>query len=79
MDNGFPLIWDSEFFKIHNCAICSSVIIKKDIIDQVGEFIIARNSEDYEYWRRTVKITNCVYVDEPCMYYDSGHGAGQNY
>lgn len=79
MENGFPLIWNSDFFKVHNCAICSSVVIKKDIIDQVGEFIVARHSEDYEYWRRTVELTNCVYVDEPCIYYDSGHGDGQCY
>jgi glycosyltransferase involved in cell wall biosynthesis len=79
MDNGFPSVWNLEFLKVHNCAICSSVMIKKDIIDKVGEFIVARANEDYEYWRRTLKHTDCAYVDEPCMYYDAGHGDGQNY
>jgi glycosyltransferase involved in cell wall biosynthesis len=79
LDNGFPTVWTTEFFKVHNCAICSSMVIKKDIIDEVGDFVIARANEDYEYWCRAVKVTNCVYVDEPCIYYDSGHGDGQNY
>lgn len=79
MENGFPLIWTADFFKIHNCAICSSVIIKKDVIDEVGKFVIARQNEDYDYWRRAIQYTNCVYVDDICFYYDIGHGAGQNY
>jgi len=79
LENGFPLIWTPDFFKIHNCAICSSVMIKKDVIDEVGKFKVARQNEDYDYWRRTIQLTNCVYIDEPCMYYDIGHGAGQNY
>jgi GT2 family glycosyltransferase len=79
MDNGFPTIWTPDFFKVHNCAICSSMMIKKEVIDVVGDFVVARANEDYEYWRRAVLITNCVYVDEPCVYYDASHGAGQNY
>ena len=79
LENGFPLIWTPDFFKIHNCAICSSVMIKKDVIDEVGKFIVARQNEDYDYWRRAIIYTNCAYIDEPCMYYDAGHGAGQNY
>jgi glycosyltransferase involved in cell wall biosynthesis len=79
MDNGFPTVWTPDFFKVHNCAICRSMMIKKEVIDVVGDFIVARANEDYEYWRRAVQITNCVYVDEPCVYYDASHGAGQNY
>lgn len=79
LEDGFPSIWTPEFFKIHNCAICSSVIIKKDVIDEVGEFIIARSNEDYDYWRRAIKVTNCVYVEDICFYYDSAHGDGQLY
>ena len=32
MDNGFPDIWDYNFLKIHNCIICSSVLIEKEIL-----------------------------------------------
>jgi glycosyltransferase involved in cell wall biosynthesis len=79
MDNGFPNIWDLNFSKIHNCMICSSVIIKKDIIDKTGKFIIDRSGEDYEYWLRALKYTDSVYVPEICFYYDASHGGGQNY
>ena len=79
LENGFPEIWDYEFINIHNCCICSSVIIEKDIIDKVGKFIIANVAEDYEYWLRVLKHTNCIYVNDICFYYDHGHGAGKNY
>jgi len=79
LDNGFPTIWNLEFIKIHNCIICSSVIIKKEIISKVGDFIIANKSEDNEYWLRTLKHTNSVYVKDICFYYDTSHGSGQNY
>jgi glycosyltransferase involved in cell wall biosynthesis len=79
LDNGFPRIWNLDFLKINNCMICSSVIIKKDIINKVGKFIIANTSEDYEYWLRALKYTNSVYVSDICFYYDNGHGNGKQY
>ncbi len=79
MDNGFPIIWGLNFLKIHNCMICSSVIIEKDIIDKTGKFIIDRTAEDYEYWLRALKYTDSVYVPDICFYYDASHGSGQNY
>lgn len=79
LDNGFPRIWNLEFLKIHNCVICSSMVIEKDIIDIVGKFIISNTSEDYEYWLRALHHTNSVYVQDICFYYDCGHGDGQNY
>ena len=72
-------IWNRHFLTIHNCMICSSVIISKEIIDKTGKFIIAKNSEDYQYWLRALEHTDSVYIKEPCFYYDSGHGDGQNY
>lgn len=82
LDNGFPDIWNLEFLKIHNCMICSSVIIEKKIIDLAGKFIIANHHiipDDYNYWLRVLEHTNSVYVKEICFYYDASHGFGQNY
>lgn len=79
LENGFPKIWTLDFLKIHNCMICSSVILEKEIIDKVGKFIVAKRSEDYEYWLRALEYTDSVYVTDVCFYYDSGHGDGQNY
>jgi glycosyltransferase involved in cell wall biosynthesis len=79
LENGFPKIWTHDFIKIHNCMICSSVILDKEIINKVGKFIIARTSEDYQYWLRALKHTDSIYVNDICFYYDLGHGDGKNY
>ncbi len=79
LSNGIPKIWNKDFLSIHNCVICSSCIIHRDIIYKVGYFKIVRACEDIDYWLRALEHTNSVYVDEPCFYYDLGHGSGQNY
>ena len=80
LENGFPKIWTLDFLKIHNCVICSSVILDKEIINQVGMFDIrGSRDEDYDYWLRALKYTNSVYVNDVCFYYDNKHGDGQNY
>lgn len=87
--NGFPDIWNLDFLKIHNCMIACSVMIHKDIIQKIGNQleikmggVIINNKAvhiDYDYWLRALKHTNSVYVKEPCFYYDTGHGAGQEW
>ena len=80
LDNGFPLIWDLNFLKIHNCIICSSVIIEKEILHKINNMNCIRGGqEDYDCWLRALEYTNCVYVNDICFYYDSNHGDGQNY
>lgn len=77
--NTFPSIWNEDFFNIHNSAICSSVMIHKSIFETVGDFTPMKAADDYEYWKRVIKHTDCVYIDKPLMYYDSGHAGGINY
>jgi glycosyltransferase involved in cell wall biosynthesis len=80
LNNGFPIIWNFNFLKIHNCVICSSVVIEKDILDKINNFKNMRPpGEDYDCWLRVLEHTNSVYVKDICFYYDSGHGDGQNY
>jgi len=80
LEKGFPFIWDLNFLKIHNCCITSSVVIKKDILDRIGNFKeMPPPGEDYDCWLRALEHTNCVYVKATCFYYDLGHGDGQNY
>jgi len=80
LDNGFPKIWDLDFLRIHNCVICSSVVIEKCILDKIHNMKNVRNGqEDYDCWLRALNHTDSVYVDEICFYYDNGHGDGQNY
>ena len=78
--NGFPTIWNLDFLNIHNCIICSSVIMKKEILNYISNMKNVRNGEeDYDCWLRALKHTDSVYVPDICFYYDDGHGEGQNY
>jgi teichuronic acid biosynthesis glycosyltransferase TuaG len=80
LENGFPKIWDLDFIKIHNCVICSSVVLEKSILDVINNMKLLKNSqEDYDCWLRSLELTKCVYVDDILFYYDGSHGYGQNY
>lgn len=80
IENGFPKIWTLELIKIHNCAITSSVIIFKEILDKIHNFKNIKNGdEDYDCWKHALEHTNMVYVEEPCVYYDNSHGYGRQY
>jgi glycosyltransferase involved in cell wall biosynthesis len=79
LDGKLPTVWNLKFLQINNCCICSSVVIERSIIDMVGSFKSMPTADDYEYWLRVLEHTDCVYVSIPCVYYDAGHGDGQNY
>ena len=80
MENGFPKIWDRIFMSVHNCMICSSVIVEKNLLNEVGRMrYLQIAKEDYDCWLRCLQNTNSVYLSEPCFYYDLGHGKGQDY
>ena len=72
-------VWDLNFIEVNNCCMCSSVIIEKSIIDKAGFFKSIPNADDYEYWLRVMKYTDCIYISIPCIYYDMSHGDGKNY
>ena len=82
LDNGFPEIWTKDFINIHNCIICSSVVIEKGLLNNINNMrclsIAAIIPEDYDCWLRASEYTDCVYVKEPCIYYDGDHGYGLN-
>jgi glycosyltransferase involved in cell wall biosynthesis len=81
-DGEFPEIWTKEFLAIHNCVICSSVVIERSLLNNINNMrhlsIAAIIPEDYDCWLRATEYTNCVYIKEPCVYYDGGHGYGLN-
>ena len=80
LKDGFPKVWNYRFLKIHNCIICSSVLIEKSILDTIGNMKTVKNGEeDYDCWLRALKHTQCIYLENPCFYYDLGHADGQNY
>jgi len=80
LDSGFPIIWNLNFLNIHNCVICSSVVLEKTILDKINNIKCVKNGkEDYDCWLIALQHTDIVYVKDICFYYDSGHGDGQNY
>lgn len=80
LKDGFPDIWTNAFLQVHNCVICSSVLMKKELLDTIKNMKCVKNGkEDYDCWLRATEHTNVVYVKEPCFFYDGGHGDGQNY
>jgi len=80
LDAGFQDIWNLDFLMIHNCVICSSVLIEKEVLDKINNMSCLHNGrEDYDCWLRALEHTNSVYIKDVCFYYDNGHGYGQNY
>lgn len=78
--NKYPDIFTHDILKVNNLVICSSVIIAKSILDTIGNMKTVKNGqEDYDCWLRSSKHTGIAFVHEPCVYYDRGHGYGQNY
>tara|TARA_R110000824_G_scaffold283078_2_gene471415 strand:- start:2561 stop:3304 length:744 start_codon:yes stop_codon:yes gene_type:complete len=72
IEDGFPDVWNSEFINTHNCCVTSSVVLSKNVIEKTGWFNILPFFEDYDYWKRAIQHTNCVYVETPSFYYDLG-------
>ena len=55
-------------------------MINRDFLNSINGFKNLKNGEeDYDLWLRCLEKTNCLYIKTPCMYYDVGHGDGQNY
>jgi hypothetical protein len=79
LDNGFPKIWNLDFLKIHNCMICSSVLIEKEILDKINNIKCSRYGEDYDCWLEALQYTDSVYISDVCFYYDSEHGYGSQF
>ena len=74
-----PPIFTHELLKINNLVICSSFIMHNEIYKMVGDMKLINRAEDYEYWLRCLQYGDIAFVSEPCVYYDRGHGDGQNY
>lgn len=80
LEDGFPSVWDRNFMSAHNCMVCSSVVVEKELLKQIGYMnCLPISKEDYDCWMRLLSHTNSVYVNEVCFYYDGGHGNGQDY
>jgi len=75
----YPEVFTYDFIRIHNCIITSSVIVEKKLFQNLGQFRNLPLSADYDCWLGLLQITDCLYLDEPLIYYDLLHAQGRNY
>ena len=76
----FPEKFNLNFIKKHNSIITSSICFKKELYTKIGEMKLIRNGgekingkkewQDWEYWKRMLKYTDCLYIQKPLIYYD---------
>lgn len=83
--SSFPQVWDYSFLKRHNSVVLSSVLVEKNLIEQLGGFRglyrtpYFEHTSDHDCWLGLIQLSNLVYIDEPLFYYDANHGGGKNY
>ena len=70
--------FDLEYIKGCNYIMNSSVLMHRSLLDLAG-FQKAEVYEDYEYWKRCLEHSTCLYLSEPLIGYDMGHGYGKQY
>jgi glycosyltransferase involved in cell wall biosynthesis len=73
-DHQFPQVWTHRFLKVHNCVVCSSVVLDKALFFKVGGMPLKQYGEDYDCWIKALRHTDCVYIQKPKVYYDLAHG-----
>ncbi len=78
-NNKLPEVWNSDFTEIHNCFITSSVIVEKNIINEIDGFRNLPRWADYDCWKRLQQRYDSLYIDTPLVYFDGLHGDGRNY
>jgi teichuronic acid biosynthesis glycosyltransferase TuaG len=66
--NSLPPFFTSELIHYTNYINNSTVIIHREIVDKVGSFHPIPY-EDWDYWKRSLKYTHCLYLDRPLVYY----------
>ena len=76
-----PRIVNRKHIEKTNLVICSSVMIEREFLNSLNGFknLPISEYEDYELWLRCLEKTNSFYIKKPLMYYDQGHGSGQNH
>ena len=81
INGSLPNVFDYNFVSIHNPIITSSVVISKELCNKIGKMELIRNGgavingkrdwQDWNYWRRALKYCNCLYINQPLLYYDT--------
>ena len=88
-ENGKKNIIHGEYLKGFNLQdpdkgwypiISASVVVEKSLLNNVGNFSeIKPPGEDHSTWLKVLKYTDAVLINENLLYYDIGHGYGQEW
>lgn len=75
-----PKFITKECIQQTNIINNSSVLIHKNICNQIGEFQVGL-IEDYDYWLKVLEHTICYYIEEPLVFYtmDTRHSKFYEY
>lgn len=67
--NGESCTLDFSSLLKDNRVICSSAIVRKDILERAGTFSTLREAEDYAMWLRVSSMTDFAYIGSPLLVY----------
>ena len=63
-------IFNLKMITEHNDIANSTVIIHHSIVKKTGiQNIVPRGAEDWDYWKRALQYTDCLYIGEPFVYF----------
>lgn len=62
-------MFNLELITKHNHITNSTVMIHHSIVKKTGLQRIVRGAEDWDYWKRALEHTDCLYIAEPFVYY----------
>jgi len=62
-------ILNLDMIRKHNYIANSSVVIHHSIVKKTGLQHIVPREEDWDYWKRALQYTDCLYIGEPFVYF----------
>ena len=79
-EDDLPDKFNLEFVEIQNPIITSSICFKKDLFKKIGKMRLIKNGgqyingkkewQDWDYWKRMLQHTDCLYIKKQLVYYD---------
>jgi glycosyltransferase involved in cell wall biosynthesis len=70
-----PAIFTRKLIYLNNCCVCSSVILSSEIYRRINYMPIKTPPVDYSCWLEALKHTDCAYIADPHVFYNSGSHA----
>ena len=68
--NQLPNFFDSKLIEMHNFIIHSSVIYSKELYEMAQCYSnVVNGEEDWGLFKRMLQFTNCLYLNDPLVYY----------